>query len=710
MKDGNRTFIKIFWSYAIVIIIPIVILGVLTTGVLFKKLASDSEKLHRNIIQQSVNMVDAEMNEILTLFYRIEKNEKIQNAVEEHIYDYSSLRYSLYEVTNELRLLMADNSVFKQVGFYVENKNCVVTNNYVATLDEFYTYEFSTDNFSFEEMKDFMGQGKPMSRFVSKKNKSGEDIVLCCKKMDIGSGSDYVMVFVVLDRDALLSKMRLNNMGNEFEFAIVDTNDQIIAKSDNFKVNLKDSEIADSNGIITVKSQTIGCKYIYKLPKGGFAGNVRYISLIFLALAIVTVLVSLMLAVLHMQKIKKVFLGFFNENRNVEQNLNEQLENAKERILSNLLHNIHTDTVEDAESMSKYGINLSKKYLAVMTVSNTQVEDSEIYSSVEEIAWSELNHIVKSEIFEMNMNCEVVRTGSNSYSYILNFDKSGEFLKLKELPQKFANDYNVIINFGIGDKVEETEKIYVSYEGSVSALRFCFTEKPGVAVFYSEIRHLENSKLYYTGEKENQLIRNIKIGSQTNVEEILDEIYNVNFRERHVSHSSLKRLIYNLSLTIYKVLDDSYEHNVEKHEKYARVCQNLFRNDNSEECFMTLREICLSLCNDIGAQLDRSGIKNRIVDYLAENYSNSGLSLEMLADHLNISYHYLSRLFKEYFGTNFVSYLTIVRLEKAKELLKSTNESVEQIAKKTGFIGSNSLIRAFKKYYDVTPAKFRKNQ
>ena len=203
-------------------------------------------------------------------------------------------------------------------------------------------------------------------------------------------------------------------------------------------------------------------------------------------------------------------------------------------------------------------------------------------------------------------------------------------------------------------------------------------------------------------------MRSIKLGKQNEVAEILDEIYNVNFTKRRISYNTLKRIIYNLSLMIYKILDEEYERNEEKHDNYARVCQDLFRNENIEEAFATLRDICFSICADVGEESGEEAVKKQIEDYISKNYRDVSLSLDVLAEHLGISYYYLSRLFKEYIGTNFVSYLTLVRLEKAKELLKSTNDTIEQIAEKSGFLGSNSLIRAFKKYYNTTPGKFRK--
>ena len=80
-------------------------------------------------------------------------------------------------------------------------------------------------------------------------------------------------------------------------------------------------------------------------------------------------------------------------------------------------------------------------------------------------------------------------------------------------------------------------------------------------------------------------------------------LFNVNFKERHLSLNALKRLICTVSMTIYKTLDEFYEHDAEKHEKYGRICQNLFVNDDAEASFATLQEMCMSLCHDIAKRI-----------------------------------------------------------------------------------------------------------
>ena len=75
-----------------------------------------------------------------------------------------------------------------------------------------------------------------------------------------------------------------------------------------------------------------------------------------------------------------------------------------------------------------------------------------------------------------------------------------------------------------------------------------------------------------------------------------------------------------------------------------------------------------------------------------------------------MSYHHLSRLFNECMQMNFASYLAGLRLEYASELLKTSQLSVEQVVQQTGFLQSGTFIRVFKKYYGVTPGKYRGDQ
>ncbi|MBW7453053.1 helix-turn-helix domain-containing protein [Paenibacillus sepulcri] len=96
--------------------------------------------------------------------------------------------------------------------------------------------------------------------------------------------------------------------------------------------------------------------------------------------------------------------------------------------------------------------------------------------------------------------------------------------------------------------------------------------------------------------------------------------------------------------------------------------------------------------------------------YIDEHYTNPDLSLIHLADVFKINPKYISYLFKEQLGINFIDYLSVVRMENAKQILLSTDHSIPDIAVQVGYIHAVSFHRAFKKIVGVTPGIYRKKK
>lgn len=88
---------------------------------------------------------------------------------------------------------------------------------------------------------------------------------------------------------------------------------------------------------------------------------------------------------------------------------------------------------------------------------------------------------------------------------------------------------------------------------------------------------------------------------------------------------------------------------------------------------------------------------------------NTDLSLSSLAERLSVSTPYLSSLFKEEVGQNFKEYLTAVKLSKARSLLITTSESINEIAEKVGYNNAKQFSAIFKKYVGSTPAEYRRD-
>lgn len=94
--------------------------------------------------------------------------------------------------------------------------------------------------------------------------------------------------------------------------------------------------------------------------------------------------------------------------------------------------------------------------------------------------------------------------------------------------------------------------------------------------------------------------------------------------------------------------------------------------------------------------------------YMADNYENAQLSLAMVADHVGLNEKYFTNRFTKETGETFTSYLTALRLQKAKELLKTTSFKIYEIAEMVGYNNAEHFNRMFKKSNGISPAQYRK--
>lgn len=99
-----------------------------------------------------------------------------------------------------------------------------------------------------------------------------------------------------------------------------------------------------------------------------------------------------------------------------------------------------------------------------------------------------------------------------------------------------------------------------------------------------------------------------------------------------------------------------------------------------------------------------TGITGYLQEHLAED-----LSLSVLAQEFHLNPQYISQLFKNEIGVNFLSYLTNIRMEKAKKLLLSTSLSIAELAEQSGYGDYRVFTKVFKKSEGVTPSQYRRD-
>ena len=105
----------------------------------------------------------------------------------------------------------------------------------------------------------------------------------------------------------------------------------------------------------------------------------------------------------------------------------------------------------------------------------------------------------------------------------------------------------------------------------------------------------------------------------------------------------------------------------------------------------------------------KSEIVRKALRLISERYCQK-LTLSTIADLIPVNASYLSRLLQKECGKNFIDLISELRVQKAKELLKTTSLDIESITDRVGYKNSKYFIKAFKRITGMTPGFYRSQQ
>lgn len=104
-----------------------------------------------------------------------------------------------------------------------------------------------------------------------------------------------------------------------------------------------------------------------------------------------------------------------------------------------------------------------------------------------------------------------------------------------------------------------------------------------------------------------------------------------------------------------------------------------------------------------------TNLQRDMISYIQDHYTEK-LTLEMLAKEFHLSEKYVSRYFKERFSISFMQYVGHLRMVKAEDLLRNTENSITEVALSSGYPSVNLFIRNFKEMHQMTPLQYRKRK
>ncbi len=258
---------------------------------------------------------------------------------------------------------------------------------------------------------------------------------------------------------------------------------------------------------------------------------------------------------------------------------------------------------------------------------------------------------------------------------------------------------------GISREVKSTKIVSDGYEEALTALRntMLFEEE---VLEYGMLYPFLKKKFQISSAQKGELRRDVEGGSLEETSKKLRSIFDEMGEER-IGYSefsqTVKQIFYLLSeISLESNLDikgymDGYS-NPESALLGIRSIDAMYAwLYGIAEKIITSREFFRKRGQNIE-------LVHKVKQYIMDNYQNQELTLTDISEHLHITPPYLSGSFKKAVGMSVTQYVSMIRLEKAKEILCSKGMDVKSTAELVGYSDEYYFSRCFKKYFGVSPS------
>lgn len=405
--------------------------------------------------------------------------------------------------------------------------------------------------------------------------------------------------------------------------------------------------------------------------------------------------------------------------RNVEQRKQstevqkKQKDYLKKYFLLNFLYSGNLDMLLQAETMSGMEKSGRMEFARMLLVSST----NDFFEVEEEHFLNDLKENLQRQLYYLNLN-------SNEAVFFLKEKYSDYAGVAGQMYQFFKKKYNTECYFAVSRELKAYQDIPAEFQQMEKMLeeqfyqpqKHVFINGEAVSGFSSEglngIGKESGGDGRAKGEnaaEEAEVLR--RISENIKYKDIvylrldfqrLEEKYR---NENQFSEMYVKFVFSSILKEIYETITANSGEKV-----LSKEVDRLYRCRTIQEVLEITKNAvdeleCFIQEQNNGFREEVSKVKNYIYHHYEEN-----LNTETLARMVYLSPGYLSAVFKEETGVNMNRFIRDVRMNKAKELLETTNMKITQIAKEVGFLNNSYFGRSFREYFGITPESCRKGK
>ncbi|GAB6930238.1 hypothetical protein JCM10914A_42210 [Paenibacillus sp. JCM 10914] len=722
----NNWFIRLLIPYVL-----IVILALSTGGMIYQQTLSlvgeEARNNNMHMLEQVRSTLDGRLAEIDTMVTQVANDPKLVQL--------QKIKEP-FEHTNTFKLLAARKSLYNfsvSNTFILDylvvyrNSDVVIAPSLLYKSDAFYELILNYDKLSYEQWHRVFFEENCCKRFLPAmqaiyKNKS-RSIVTYSYPLGSSPIAAQGSVVVLIDNEQvnqLLKGLAADHNGWAY---IADENGNVISSigdyiefDPNFLDNSSDfippSAQTNGNMITHIRSDENGWYYVLAQSPHIVLEKVDYIKRITISMAIVFLIMGMILAYLFTVRNSRKVSNVLENNLTLQ----EEIKNQEPFLLSSFIERLlNGDIVSGSmmESMMKH-LHLPPHISFVATA----IVHIHPMNGSEEHRLKDLDRL-RVLLKGVHRSCKIASVhfyDAAEDTLVLLFmehhaDPNECVFKMERTFEMMTNltasEPNVSVNIAVGGIYAMLIDVSRSYGEAKQALNYLNRQQQQGIKWFHELPDLSDTH-YYPNEIENQLMNNAKAGNFDEVEMLLDNIYDENFRKRNVSPSIQKLLLYEMAGSLLKLKEQlSLEDEMHVHT----LLHQMIDMDNTVEVFRFMRQRYTWISKQLLLRKKSRNVQlmENIQQYIQYHYGNPNLNLDTIADHVGISRVYLSKFFKEQTNTNFSDYLESLRMEKACAMLRETEITVSEITRQSGYSSTNTFSRAFKRIHGINPTMYRDN-
>lgn len=275
---------------------------------------------------------------------------------------------------------------------------------------------------------------------------------------------------------------------------------------------------------------------------------------------------------------------------------------------------------------------------------------------------------------------------------------------VKNIVSNFSTDRQTF-SFGISNTHDSINQLHIAFEETVAALNSkAISSINPFAVFSEEQKSIT---MPFRLDKLDIFMFRLECGMKEETIQLLKEIFSFFRKRENTTIGEVKYICFQLADAARQIVTSYFEHSSSS-SGFSSI-QNIFNTMYSLEeieayYYQFFTNICDMLVeNNVYAT---ENIINQMKLYVERNYEKN-LSLELISSLFNMSRSYCSHSFKKTVGVNFVDYINDIRIEKACDLLSSSDRKMYQIARAVGYDNVKYFFRIFKKKKGMTPEQYK---